>query len=202
MKNKKYILVIKNMIIFPNNNLRLEFDNDDDKKEIELFDKIKDNLVIIVNPINDDNISLTALPKYGVLCEIKLKMNVPNNKTRIILEGLDRVEIFSIIEENEYFKTNYKIIKFKEDTTENKYYYKLLIKQLENYIAKVPYMGNAILSQLDDVKSLNELTDLIASFLPLEYNDKKKYSYTIDEVKRAKYLIEDMIRDIKFAELE
>lgn len=202
MKNKKYILVIKNMIIFPNNNLRLEFDNDDDKKEIELFDKIKDNLVIIVNPINDDNISLTALPKYGVLCEIKLKMNVPNNKTRIILEGLDRVEIFSIIEENEYFKTNYKIINFKEDTTENKYYYKLLIKQLENYIAKVPYMGNAILSQLDDVKSLNELTDLIANFLPLEYNDKKKYSYTIDEVKRAKYLIEDMIRDIKFAELE
>lgn len=202
MKNKKYILVIKNMIIFPNNNLRLEFDNDDDKKEIELFDKIKDNLVIIVNPINDDNISLTALPKYGVLCEIKLKMNVPNNKTRIILEGLDRVEISSIIEENEYFKTNYKIIKFKEDTTENKYYYKLLIKQLENYIAKVPYMGNAILSQLDDVKSLNELTDLIASFLPLEYNDKKKYSYTIDEVKRAKYLIEDMRRDIKFAELE
>ena len=202
MKNKKYILVIKNMIIFPNNNLRLEFDNDDDKKEIELFDKIKDNLVIIVNPINDDNISLTALPKYGVLCEIKLKMNVPNNKTRIILEGLDRVEIFSIIEENEYFKTNYKIIKFKEDTTENKYYYKLLIKQLENYIAKVPYMGNAILSQLDDVKSLNELTDLIANFLPLEYNDKKKYSYTIDEVKRAKYLIEDMRRDIKFAELE
>ena len=32
MKNKKYILVIKNMIIFPNNNLRLEFDNNDDKK--------------------------------------------------------------------------------------------------------------------------------------------------------------------------
>ena len=202
MKNKKYILVIKNMIIFPNNNLRLEFDNDDDKKEIELFDKIKDNLVIIVNPINDDNISLTALPKYGVLCEIKLKMNVPNNKTRIILEGLDRVEIYSIVEENAYFKANYKIINFKEDTTENKYYYKFLIKQLENYIAKVPYMGNAILSQLDDVKSLNELTDLIASFLPLEYNDKKKYSYTIDEVKRAKYLIEDMRRDIKFAELE
>ena len=202
MKNKKYILVIKNMIIFPNNNLRLEFDNNDDKKEIELFDKIKDNLIIFVNPINDDNISLTALPKYGVLCEIKLKMNVPNSKTRIIIEGLDRVEISSIVEENEYFKANYKIINFKEDTTENKYYYKFLIKQLENYIAKVPYMGNAILSQLDDVKSLNELTDLIASFLPLEYNDKKKYSYTIDEVKRAKYLIEDMRRDIKFAELE
>ena len=202
MKNKKYILVIKNMIIFPNNNLRLEFDNNDDKKEIELFDKIKDNLVIVVNPINDDNISVTALPKYGVLCEIKLKMNVPNSKTRIILEGLDRVEISSIVEENEYFKANYKIINFNEDTIENKYYFKLLVKQLENYIAKVPYMGNAILSQLDDVKSLNELTDLIASFLPLEYDDKKKYSYSIDEVKRAKYLIEDMRRDIKFAELE
>ena len=32
--------------------------------------------------------------------------------------------------------------------------------------------------------------------------DKKKYITTIDSIQRAKYLIEDMNRDLKFVELE
>ena len=63
-------------------------------------------------------------------------------------------------------------------------------------------MGNAILSQLSSSDNLSELCDLIVSFLPLDYSSKKKYITTIDSISRAKYLIEDMSRDMKFAELE
>ena len=63
-------------------------------------------------------------------------------------------------------------------------------------------MGNAILSQLSSSDNLSELCDLIVSFLPLDYSSKKKYITTIDSISRAKYLIEDMSRDRKFAELE
>ena len=80
-------------------------------------------------------------------------------------------------------------------------YFKILVKSLENYISKVQYMGNAILSQLSSADNLSELCDLIVSFLPLDYSSKKKYITTIDSISRAKYLIEDMSRDMKFAEL-
>jgi len=129
-------------------------------------------------------------------------MNVPNGKTRIVIEGIKRVELKSVIEEDKYLKSNYKDINYGKETEEKKFYYKILVKYLENYISKVPYMGNAILSQIDDMDSLNELCDLITSYLPLEYKDKKKYITTINEISRAKYLIQDMRRDIKYAELE
>ena len=202
MDEKLLVMIINDMVIFPNNEVRIEYDNNYDKQMVDIVDKIEDNLMLIVNPINDDNIDVTSFPKYGILGRLKLKMNVPNGKTRIVIEGLDRVEISSYEEFGNYFKANYNLIEFGEDTEEERAYFKILVKSLENYISKVQYMGNAILSQLSSSDNLSELCDLIVSFLPLDYSSKKKYITTIDSISRAKYLIEDMSRDMKIAELE
>ena len=201
MDNKLLVLIINDMVIFPNNEVRIEYDNLYDKQMIELVDQIEDNLMLIVNPIDEGNIDVTSFPKYGVLGRLKLKMNVPNGKTRIVIEGIERVEISSFVESDSFYRANYKEIELVE-TDETKNYFNILIKSLENYISKVPYMGNAIMGQLSGVDTLDDLCDLVVSFLPLKYEEKKKYITTIDPVERCKYLIEDMNRDLKFVELE
>ena len=201
MDEKLLVLVINDMVIFPNNEVRIEYDNTYDKQMIEIVDKIENNLMLIVNPIEEGNVDITSFPKYGVLGRLKLKINVPNGKTRIVIEGLERVEIFSLIDEDNFYKANYKEVNIIEESN-NKDYFSILVKSLERYIAKVPYMSNAIMSQLSNVDTLSDLCDLIVSFLPINYEDKKKYVTTIDPVIRAKYLIEDMSRDLKFVELE
>ena len=202
MNEKLVVLIVNDIVIFPNSEVRIEFDNDYDKKVVEIVDKIEDNLMLIVNPIEESNLDITTCPKYGVLGRIKLKMNIPNGKTRILIEGLGRVEISSYEEEGKFFKANYKIIEYDEDNEDYTSYYKLLVKSLEKYISKVPYMGNAILSQLSAIDNLSDLCDLIVNYLPLSYKEKKKFITTIEPIERAKYLIEDMNRDMKFAELE
>ena len=199
--NKLLVLIINDMVIFPNNEVRVEYDNVYDKQMIDIVDKIDDNLMLIVNPIDEDNVDVTSFPKYGVLGRLKLKMNVPNGKTRIVIEGIERVEISAYEEDEQFFRANYKEIDSVENE-ESQRYFSVLVKHLENYIAKVPYMGNAILSQLSGIDTLTDLCDLIVSFLPIKYVDKKKYITTIDSIQRAKYLIEDMNRDLKFVELE
>lgn len=201
MNNKLLVLIINDMVIFPNNEVRIEYDNLYDKQMIDIVDKIEDNLMLIVNPIDEDSIDVTSFPKYGVLGRLKLKMNVPNGKTRIVIEGLKRVEISSFTEDNKFYKADYKEVLI-EENEETKNYFNILVKSLDNYIAKVPYMGNAIMSQLSGVDTLDDLCDLVVSYLPLKYEDKKKYITTIDSVERCKYLIEDMNRDLKFVELE
>lgn len=201
MNKKLLVLIINDMVIFPNNEVRIEYDNSYDKPMIELVERIEDGLMLIVNPINDDGINITSFPKYGVLGRLKLKMNVPNGKTRIVIEGIDRVEVSNIIEEDNFYKASYNIINIEEDD-DTKNYFNILMKSLDRYIAKVPYMGNAIMNQLNNVDSLSDLCDLISSFLPINYEDKKKYITTIDPITRAKNLIEDMNRDLKFVELE
>ena len=201
MDEKLLVLIVNDMVIFPNTEVRIEYDNIYDKQMIEIVNAIDDNLMLIVNPIMDGNVNITSFPKYGVLGRLKLKMNVPNGKTRIVIEGLDRVELFSFVEDGNFFKANYKQASiYEEDDYKN--YFDILIKYLDNYVTKVPYMSNAIMSQLNNVTKLSDLCDLIASFLPIKYEDKKKYITTLDPVLRSKYLMEDMSRDLKFVELE
>lgn len=203
MHDKLLVLIINDMVIFPNTEVRLEYDNTYDKDMVSIVDKIEDDLVLIVNPIDDSDYNITSLPKYGVLGRLKLKLNVPNGKTRVVLEGLRRVEIsnYSANEDEHFFYAGYSEIDLTETKAESNYT-NILIKAVENYIDKVPYMGNAIISQLSTVNSLSELCDLVASFLTLDYKRKKKYITIINPVDRCKSLIKDMNEDLKFIKLE
>ena len=188
------------MVIFPNNEVRIEYDKNIDKHMHETFD-CDDELILIVNPLNEESLDITSLPNYGVLGRIKLKLNVPNGKTRVVLEGLDRVEITNYTFENNNYEADYNHVDIKENKDSEKYS-RILIKHLERYINKVPYIGNAIMSQLNNVSGLDELCDLIASFLTIDYHKKKKYITIIDPIERCKLLIEDMNEDLQLVALE
>ena len=91
-QEKLLVLIINDMVIFPNNEVRIEYDNTFDKQMISIIEKLESDLMLIVNPIDDESdIDVTSLPNYGVLGRLKLKMNVPNGKTRIVIEGLKRI---------------------------------------------------------------------------------------------------------------
>lgn len=199
---KLLVLIINDMVIFPSNEVRIEYDNTFDKQMINIIDKLDSDLMLIVNPIEENlDVDVTNLPSYGTLGRLKFKMNVPNGKTRVVIEGLKRVEISNYSKEDHFYYANYKEINFEEKEIE-KDYFNILIKSLEQYIDKVPYMSNAVITQLNKTNNLNELCDLAGSFLTLDYKKKKKYITITDPIERCKQLIEDMNEDIKFIELE
>ena len=201
MNNKLFVLIVNDMVIFPNNEVRIEYDNSYDKQMIDIVDRIEDNLMLIVNPIDNGDINVTSFPQYAVLGRLKLKMSIPNGKTRIVIEGIERVKISSFVEEDNFYRASYDEVEIPEGE-EEKNYFSILGKALERYITKVPFMGNAVMGQLNGIETLSDLCDLIASFLPISYEEKKKYIITIDPIRRAKYLMTDMNRDLKFVELE
>ena len=200
--NKLLVLVVNDMVIFPNNEVRIEYDNKFDQPIINLVDNIEDNLMLIVNPIySESDADLTSLPNYGVLGRLKLKMAVPNGKTRLIIEGVERVEIKNYTQEELFFKANYSEIDI-PTSKEDKNYFTLLWNTLEKYINNVPYMSNAILTQLNKIDNLNDLCDLIASAINIDYEKKKTYITLIDPIERCKQLIKDMTESLKFIKLE
>jgi len=201
-QEKLLVLIINDMVIFPNNEVRIEYDNTYDQQMISIIEKLESDLMLIVNPIDEEaDLDVTLLPNYGVLGRLKLKMHVPNGKTRIVIEGLKRVEISNYTSDDHFYFADYKEL-LRDSIPQEQDYYNILIKSLENYIEKVPYVGNAIINQLNRVGSLDELCDLIASFLSIEYKRKKKYITTVSPIERCKSLIEDMSEDLKFIELE
>ncbi len=200
-KNKLLVLIIRDMVILPNTEIRIEYDNIYDREMIDIVDRLENDLMLIVNPLEEEFSGITSLPQYGILGKLKLKINVPNGKTRVVIEGLERVFIPNYYEENDIFTATYQSINI-EQTTDDEYYFNILIKSLENYVDKVPYMGNAIISQINHVDNLNDLCDLIVSFIPINYETKKKYVTTISPIERTKMLLVDMTKGIKLIDLE
>ena len=81
------MLLLKNMVLFPYNEIRIEFDTDNDKKLISLSESCYDSSILIVNPKDslEMNPEINELPNYGTVGKIKMKLDMPNGKTRIIL---------------------------------------------------------------------------------------------------------------------
>ncbi len=196
------VLLIQDMVLFPNNEVRIESDDHSDKEIIKLADSSEEKLVLVVNPImEEESRDITTLPKIGVLAELKLKMDVPNGKTRIVLRGIKRVEINQYSNVDDQYLADISDICLIHSENERSYS-SVLKKSLENYIHSVPYMSNAIISKLSTCNNLDELTDLIGSFLPVSYEKKKRYIVETNPTLRAKLLIDDMSEDLKVIELE
>ena len=127
-KEKLLVLIINDMVIFPSNEVRIEYDNTFDKQMINIIDKLDSNLMLIVNPIEENlDVDLTNLPSYGTLGRLKLKMNVPNGKTRVVIEGIKRVEISNYVKEDDFYYADHKELEIKQKS----------IPKIENATCKI-----------------------------------------------------------------
>ena len=109
----------KNIKDLPNNFIFIYDTGDGWDFDCKIY-KVKSRILEIV----------TSFPKYGVLGRLKLKMNVPNGKTRIVLEGIERVEVSSFIEDGKFYRASYEEVIIPEGE-EEKNYFSILGKALE-----------------------------------------------------------------------
>lgn len=201
---KTPLLLVDDIVLFPNSEIRIECKYKEEKNIINSVESQSIKQLVVANPLvqksNNETYSIVDLPSVGVLAELVMKMDIPNGKSRVVLAGIRRVEITKYNFNDGIFESEIKEIEPQE--TNNSNYRNVLIKSLEKYVNKVPYVSNALISKLTTVYNLDELTDLIGAFLPFDYSKKKNYILEIDPIKRFRMLIEDMQEDLKLIELE
>lgn len=199
------VLLIRNMVLFPWSEVRLEFDSDIDKKVISVSESFYENNIVIVNPkdLLEIDPEVDELPKIGVLAQIKMKIDMPNGKTRIILSGINRVEVHAYTKEDNVYEAMVSNIDDDElDSKEELAYSRALTKHIEIYVKEVPYMSNTVLSQILGINSINRLTDIIALYLPVDFERKLEYINESSSTVRVKMILDDINRDIEVMKLE
>ena len=199
------VLLIRNMVLFPWSEIRLEFDGDNDKKVISLAESFYENNIVIVNPkdLLEIDPDISELPKIGVLATIKMKIDMPNGKTRIILSGINRVYVHAYTKDDNLFEAMVSDTEEDElDIKEELAYSRALNKHIEVYVKEVPYMSNSVLGQIAGITSISRLTDIIALFLPTTFERKKEYIEEVSSTSRVKMILDDINRDIEVMKLE
>lgn len=206
MKENLSILLLKKLVLLPNQEIRLEITNDVSKNAIDDAIKNYNSNILVISPINllEEKPSTNDLPKVGVIGKIKTKIKLPNNNYRIIIKGLNRVQVI------EYFQTNNAILK----STIKRLYVKhnnevketalarKLKELIEKYILVNSESSNLITSSIENVNDLDILTDIIVSFLPMDQTKKLIYMNEFDYIKRAENLINDINIELEVLNLD
>lgn len=201
MNNLLPVLILNEVIILPNQEIKIDLNNEFSKKIIWASAKNEINKVLVIAPKNslESAPSIEDLPSVGVVAKVKSKVELPNNKLRVIIRGEERVSInkyyqnkntnvlkcsFNVIELPTFLKAN-------ETAVQRK-----LIELTKNYILLNKNVSNSILKTLDERKNLSDITDIITSFLPFSFPKKLSYMETINPLTRAENLINDLNEEI------
>ena len=205
MKSNLPVLLLKNMVLFPYNEIILEFENDNDKKLISLSESCYENNILIVNPKDslESSPEIDELPSYGIVGKIKMKLDMPNGKTRIILLGENRVRIYAYSKDDGLYEALYSNAPIEEMSVKEEIAYtRALNKHIDVYVKEIPYMSNTILSQTAGINSIEKLTDIIVLYLPINYERKKEYLKEFSSTSRVKMILDDINKDIEIMRLE
>lgn len=205
MKSNLPVLLLKNMVLFPYNEIRIEFDSIKEKKLISLVDELYDGRILIVNPKDglEEEPEIEELPNYGIVGRIKMKLEMPNGKTRIIILGEERVKIFAYSKDDNLYEGLFSVVTKEEiGIKEEMAYVRALTKYIDYYVKEVPYMSNTILSQTSGITDIDRLTDIVVLYLPINYDRKQEYLKEKSPTIRVKMILDDINSDIEILKLE
>lgn len=200
------VILLKDVILFPYNEIRVEFTKSKEKLVIENSEKYNDNHILLINLFDplEENPSIKDLPSLGVIGRIKSKIELSNGTVRVVVAGLSRVEILNYLESDYGYLESFVIPTKDYDYDEKEIIAlkRILFKDLNNYIDTSSLMSNSVLGRITGVDNISKLTDIIASELPIEYSNKLKYLNETNPIKRIKIIIEDLNKEIETIKLE
>ena len=198
-KLQEYItLILKDIIIFPNQELKLEFNNLLSKEIIsQSVVKYGKNLIVAL-PKEDGGIY-----EIGVLCTISKFLILPNGKFRINLRGKKRLHIKSTTNISGLtFSKTYEKKGDKQDIEKERIYNKKIKSLLKEYVELSNEKDASIIKVVEDLIGLNKLTDITSTFLDLDYDEKRELILEENPFKRANYLLLMLDKKINYVNLD
>ena len=206
IKTKLPVIVLRNLVLLPHGEIKLEISNADDKNIIDNSIKYHDNYVILVSAkgLINENIELTELPNVGIIGKITSNFELPNNHIRINIEGINRASIFNYIDnKNSNLEAVIGPISIDEiDKDEEEANLRLLKREFAGYISISPNISNNIIIKLNEETNLDKLTDKIANMIPFIFENKNKYIYEFNSVKRSDMLIKQIAEEKNISYIE
>lgn len=200
------VILLRKQILFPYSEVRVDIALDKDKLAIDHSLKYHDNHLLLINledPL-EENPNIGDLPGIGVVGKLKSKIELSNGVVRVVIVGLERVEVLNYLENESGYLESFVLpsSKYEYDELEVQALKRILERDLNYYIDSSSEMSNSVLGKIAGVQDVGKLTDIILSELPVSYDNKLKYLKIFHPVLRIRSLLEDLNREIETVKLE
>lgn len=196
------VLVLSDTVLLPSNEIRADFDSEIEKKLFSLSEGYySSSLLIVHSDLNDNKIDINNLPQVGIVGLIKLRLDMPNGKTKIVIMGEKRVKILNYKQSDQVLEAEIDDIEDAINSDDNLAYGRILYKKIDNYIEASDFREDFI-NDINKIDNLSDLTDFIVANMPLSLLRKREYINETSAIKRCEMIIQDINKELEIAKLE
>lgn len=203
----KPLLALRGVLIFPGMIANLDVGRE---KSIAAIDAAEatDKQIILVGQKQpeQENVAADDLYEWGVLANIKQKLQLPNGAVRLLVEGLERVHVLNAAEvhenEQEFFVGEVEIVPADDAVdAEAEGLRRLLLDAFEQWVLLTKKVNPDTVQSLKSRTDLSKVPDIIVGYLPLSLTEKEELLEMAPLKLRLRKLYEILVREQEIADV-
>ena len=203
----KPLLALRGVLIFPGMIANLDVGRE---KSIAAIDAAEgtDKQIILVGQKQpeQENVAADDLYEWGVLANIKQKLQLPNGAVRLLVEGLERVHVLNAAEvhenEQEFFVGEVEVVPADDVVdAEAEGLRRLLLDAFEQWVLLTKKVNPDTVQSLKSRTDLSKVPDIIVGYLPLALTEKEELLEMAPLKLRLRKLYEILVREQEIADV-
>lgn len=208
------LLALRGLIIFPNMITSLLVGRD--KSIAALEEAMEEDKKILLSAQEDERIeepTTDDIYEIGTIAQVKQLMRLPDGTIKILVEGLERVKLTQITQEDPYFAADFEVLRAEEtvEETELEALMRSVVNKFEEYVKDNKKLPPETMMTVTNIEEPGRLVDVIASHMSLKvkqqqdilesisYRDRLEKIYSILEkeleILEVKNKINDQVRE-------
>lgn len=202
------LLALRGIIVFPRMTVNLDVGRDKSINAVNAAMQL-DKKILLVTQRDAE----TADPKreelynYGVVAEIKQLLKLPSGAIRILIQGLERAELTSLIDAP--FKDTYlegfamPVSSIEpEENSETEAMRRVLLQSFEKWLVTGKKVTTEVMLNFKNITTAGEIADIIAGYLTISIDEKEELLELADVKERMHKLHTFLCKELEIAELE
>lgn len=202
------LLALRGIIVFPGMTVNLDVGRDKSINAVNAVMQL-DKKILLVTQRDAE----TADPKreelynYGVVAEIKQLLKLPSGAIRILIQGLERAELTSLIDAP--FKDTYlegfamPVASVEpEENSETEAMRRVLLQSFEKWLVTGKKVTTEVMLNFKNITTAGEIADIIAGYLTISIDEKEELLELADVKERMHKLHTFLCKELEIAELE
>lgn len=202
------LLALRGIIVFPGMTVNLDVGRDKSINAVNAAMQL-DKKILLVTQRDAE----TADPKreelynYGVVAEIKQLLKLPSGAIRILIQGLERAELTSLIDAP--FKDTYlegfamPVASIEpEENSETEAMRRVLLQSFEKWLVTGKKVTTEVMLNFKNITTAGEIADIIAGYLTISIDEKEELLELADVKERMHKLHTFLCKELEIAKLE
>lgn len=203
----KPLLALRGVLIFPGMIANLDVGRE---KSIAAIDAAEgtDKQIILVGQKQpeQENVVADDLYEWGVLANIKQRLQLPNGAVRLLVEGLERVHVLNTVEvhenEQDFFVGEVEVVPADDAAdAETEGLRRLLLDAFEQWVLLTKKVNPDTVQSLKSRTDISKVPDIIVGYLPLSLTEKEELLEMAPLKLRLRKLYEILVREQEIADV-